>query len=286
MNQQLVAGLIVLALAGKAPGAGEQSPTGTGDRKVSATRASITLVGTDYPDYQEVVGHLRLLGVSDPDVLAETDAQYLRLSLADVEHVPFLPEGLTVYQTITTGVTLPVNLNFVVDEKRRAACFNPEVPYCADFDLLNKWLKGAGLKISDKQQAGELARFVVDLALSTVHHPQTFLYFRLSGSFGVQHWTYIKDIEDIYYEHQAPHRTEERRKEYAAITSRYRDVVRPLQIEETANGFRMHGFTYKTMRAAGDLREWDIIVHRDGQVDVDLQLLETGIGELYWFWAP
>ena len=99
-------------------------------------------------------------------------------------------------------------------------------------------------------------------------------------------WEYIKDIEDIYYEHQAPHRTEERQKEYAAITSRYRDVVRPLQIEETATGFRMHGFTYKTMRAAGDLREWDIIVHRDGQVDVDLKLLETGIGELFWSWAP
>ena len=286
-HQHVAATLLTLAvvatgLAGEASAA-EKSAKEKGE---SAHLPSITLVGTDYPDYEEVIGNLRLLGVSDPAVLADTDRQFLRLSLADVARVPFLPEGLTVYQTITTGVTLPVNLNFIVDDQHRAACFNPSVPYCTDFSLLNKWLKQAKLKTDDRKTAGSLARFVVGLGFSSVHHPRDFLYFRLSQKFGIQHQQYIRNIEDIYYETQASHRSEARREEYSAITSRYRDVVRPMRLEAVDDGFRLHAFTYKIMQAAGDLIEWDIVVHADGQVDVGVETLERNIGELFWSWAP
>ena len=280
-----VAILSGLLLAGQ-DGIGEKLASGNPEPSASAPLPRVTLVGTDFPDYQEVVGHLYLLGVSEPGALARTDEQFLRLSLVDVEQVSFLPDGLTVYQTLSTGAEMPLNLNFVVDGQRHAACFNPEVPYCTDFSLLNGWLSEAGLKVEDQKTAADLARFIVGLGISTVHHPRDFLFLRLSQSFGVEHYHYMKGIDEIYYEYQAPHRTEAKRKEHETITARYRDVVQPARFEETEQGFRMHAFTYKIMRAAGDLREWDILVHRNGQVDVSIKTLETGVGELFWSWAP
>ncbi|MFQ5720250.1 MAG: hypothetical protein ACE5IK_11945 [Acidobacteriota bacterium] len=247
---------------------------------------AVVLVGTDYPQYKEVVGHLSLLGGHDAKVMSDVAPEYRRLSLADIETTPFLPEGFSIDQTVSTGVDLPVNLNFVVDDEGRGACFNPEVPYCTGFELLNRWLESAGLTIDSEAKAGKLARFVVGLGLSTVHHPRDFLFFRISQPFGVENYQYFDSIDALYDKSRAAYRTEAKQKEFEAMSAKYRDVIHPPTMLATDDGFLFEAFTYKIMRSAGDLRQWRIMVHRDGTVQVDLQTLETGIGELYWSWAP
>lgn len=246
--------------------------------------AVITLVGLDFPDYEEVVGQVRLPGI-DPAVLEETDPQYLRLSLADKQAVPFLPDGMLVYQTVSTGTILPVHVNIVVDAKGQGYCFNPEIPYCTDFDKLNEWFRRSSIRIENKEEAGNLARFVVELGMSTVHHPKNFLFFRLTQDFPLQHWSYLKDIEFIYEKNYARYRSEEEAEEYERITSKYRDRINRVTIEEIEGGYRLHGFTYKMMSAAGDLREWTVVVRPRGLVEVEMETLETGIGEVSWSWA-
>jgi hypothetical protein len=274
------AALAALLLA--LPAAAQESGPEAGPEPADAV---ITLVGLDYPDYEEVVGQVRLPGVT-PDLIEETDPQYLRLSLADTEQVSFLPERLTVYQTVSTGVDMPVSVNLVVDPEKNAYCFNPDIPYCTGFERLNGWFKQAGLKITDQEEGATLARFVVELGMSIVHHPDDFMFFRLRQKFGVEYWLFLRDIEQIYEKHHSPYRSEDEREEYERITTRYRDRVRPATVEEVEDGYRLHGFTYKMMKAAGDLREWDVTVHRDGTVDVQMETLERGIGEVSWSWAP
>jgi len=246
--------------------------------------AVITLVGLDFPDYEEVVGQIRLPGI-DPDVLEETDPQYLRLSLADRQKVSYLPAEMTVYQTVSTGTILPVNVNLVVDEEGQGYCFNPEIPYCTDFNMLNDWFRRTLVRIENKEDAGTLARFVVELGMSTVHHPENFLFFRLTQDFPLAHWNYLKDIETIYEKGHARYRSEAEAEEYERITELYRDRVGPATVEKVEGGYRLHGFTYKMMSGAGDLREWTVFVGPKGKVEVDMETLETGIGEVAWSWA-
>jgi hypothetical protein len=118
-----------------------------------------------------------------------------------------------------------------------------------------------------------------------VHHPRDFLFFRLSQKLGVQNFQYLDSIEAIYEPHMAPYRSEQEAEEYATMTERYGDRVKRVALEATDDGWRLHGFTYKMMKAAGDLREWDIRVRPDGTADVQVETLERGIGEVTWSWA-
>ncbi len=250
-----------------------------------AGAARLTLVGSDYPEYRTEVGTLTLPGVA-PEVLERTDPQYLRLSLVDVEQVPHLPERLSVYQTVTTGVVMPVSVNLVVDAAGNATCFNPEIPYCSDFSRINPWLKEARRAIPDRTAAGDLARFLVELGISTVHHPNDFLFFRIKQKFGVEHFNFMTSIEQIYLPDHAPYRSEPEREEYERLTKKYGDRIKPMTLAEVDEGWLLHGFTYKMLKAAGDIREWKVLVRRDGTVDVKVDTLETGVGEVSWSWAP
>ena len=210
--------------------------------------------------------------------------EYL-LRRGKVETVKYLPAGWEVYQTISTGVSMPVSLHFIVDRNENAWCFNPEVPYCSEFKALDRWIGRAGSPPEDLAQASSLARFVVELGISTVHHPRDFLFLRLQQDFGVEHFQYLKKIEDIYDPSKARYRSEEEQKEYETMISRYKDRISWVTIKEEDDGWRLHGFTYKMMRAAGQLREWDVLVHRDGTVDVKMEILEDGIGDVSFSWA-
>lgn len=247
--------------------------------------AKIDLVGMDYPDYVEIIGALSLPDIA-PEVLTATEAQYLRLSLVDVEDVPYLATGYVIYQTLTTEAVIPVNINFIVDKDENAWCFNPEIPYCTDFSQLNTWLRKAHVKVSNKKEAGSLARYVIALGMSTVHHPQDFLFLRLSGKFGVEHFEFLKNIEDIYVPGKANFRSEAEQSEYDSIIRSYEKRINRPTTEPHGKGWRLHGFTYKIMRGSGDLREWNIDVHPNGTVKVKMTALETGIGEISWSWAP
>jgi hypothetical protein len=192
---------------------------------------------------------------------------------------------MTIFQTVSTGTILPVNVNLVVDRAGQAYCFNPEIPYCTDFEKLNDWFRGAAIRIESKEDAGALARFVVELGMSTVHHPENFVFFRLTQDFPVQYWQFLKDIEMIYEKAHERYRSEAEAEEYERITGLYRDRIGPATFEEVEGGYLLHGFTYKMMSAAGDLREWSVLVRSDGTVKVDMKVLETGIGEVSWSWA-
>ena len=265
--------LLVMSSAALAANSGKKTPP-----------ARIDLVGIDYPDYVETIGALSLPGVA-ADVLTATDPQYLRLSLVDVEDVPYLAPGFVIYQTLSTGTEIPVNLNFIVDEDENAWCFNPEIPYCSDFLQLNNWLRKARIKVSSKKEAGSLARYVIALGMSTAHHPRDFLFLRLSGKFGVEQFEFLKSIEDIYEEGLASFRSEAEQEEYVSITRSYGERVNPPATEQRGKAWHFHGFTYKMMKDGGDLREWDIDVHPNGMVDVKMTTLETSIGEVTWSWA-
>ena len=156
----LLLAVAVAPMAGRAAEETPAEPPAGGESVVEEASAtdegplpSITLVGPDYPDYRERLGRLKLLGVPDPEALERTDPQFKRMSLVDVESVAFLPPDLQVYQTVTTDLILPVNVNYVVNSRKEGACFNPEIPYCADFDLLNMWLAEAKLSIEDRESA-------------------------------------------------------------------------------------------------------------------------------------
>lgn len=246
--------------------------------------ARIDLVGRDYPEYVETIGALSLPSVS-AEHLATTDPQYLRLSLVDVEEVPYLSSGFVIYQTVSTGTEIPVNVNFIVDEDENAWCFNPEIPYCSDFPQINKWLRKAGHKVSTRQEAGSLARYVLALGMSTAHHPRDFLFLRISGKFGVEHHEFLKNIEDIYEESRAKFRSEREQEEVASILRSYGERVKPPTTVKHGKGWHFHAFTYKMMKDGGDLREWDIELHPDGTVEVKMTPLEQGIGEVTWSWA-
>ncbi|MFQ5768291.1 MAG: hypothetical protein ACE5ID_09960, partial [Acidobacteriota bacterium] len=190
--------LFVLALPAAAGGASSPSPEG--GRNVGM---KVTIVDDDYPDYSKDLGSVEFPNV-DPAVLKRTEARFRRLALADTEEVEYLPKGYWVYQTITTDLELPVNLDLVVDRSRRAVCFNPDVPYCTGFTHLNTLLKEAGLTVHNIKEAGDLARFVVDLGISSVFRPDNFIYQKLSQKMGVQYFNFLRNIEDIYVPSQAP----------------------------------------------------------------------------------
>jgi hypothetical protein len=140
--------------------------------------------------------------------------------------------------------------------------------------------------VHNATEAGSLARYVMALGMSTAHHPRDFLFLRLSGKFGVEQHEFLKDIENIYEKGKAKFRTEAEQAEYDSITRTYGKRVKPPAVEQRGKDWHLHAFTYKRMRGAGDLREWDIDVHPDGTVDVKMTTLETGIGEVSWSWAP
>lgn len=244
----------------------------------------MTLVGMDYPDYVETIGALTLPGQPE-SVLEETDPQYLRVSLVDVEEVPYLPKGFEIYQTVSTGVEMPVSLHFVVDQDENAWCFNPQIAYCSDFDLLNTWFRKAKFPLTTQEEAGSLARFIIEIGISTVHHPDDFIFLRLAQDFGVQFFQFLRNIEDIYIKNYDAHRSESEREEYKIMTERYRDRIKRETVVPVGKNWQLHGFTYKMMRASGELREWTIEVRPNRKVTVDMKVLEEGIGEVTWSWA-
>jgi hypothetical protein len=238
----------------------------------------------DYPDYVETIGALTLPGQPE-SVLEETDPQYLRVSLVDVEEVPYLPKGFEIYQTVSTGVEMPVSLHFVVDQDENAWCFNPQIAYCSDFDLLNTWFRKAKFPLTTQEEAGSLARFIIEIGISTVHHPDDFIFLRLAQDFGVQFFQFLRNIEDIYIKNYDAHRSESEREEYKSMTERYRDRIKRETVVPVGKNWQLHGFTYKMMRASGELREWTIEVRPNRKVTVDMKVLEEGIGEVTWSWA-
>ena len=252
-----------------------------------ASGASIELVGDDYPEYRRVIGPLRLEATPSPDAVARAEPQFRRLSLVDVETVRWLPRGWVVYQTISTGVELPVNLNIVVREKDRAGlCFNPEIPYCVGFDRLNVLLRAAGTPVANEADASALGVFVVGLGMSTVHRPDNFIFFRLTGSFGVQYTEFLEDFEFMWDETKAKFRSEEEGREYERTRALYKDRIGPYSLKPTDGGWQLHGFAYKLMQGGGDLSEWTVVVHPEGTVDVQTQVLERSIGDASWSFAP
>jgi hypothetical protein len=40
------------------------------------------------------------------------------------------------------------------------------------------------------------------------------------------------------------------------------------------------------MKAAGDIREWRVLVRPAGTVEVKVATLEKSVGEISWSWAP
>jgi hypothetical protein len=278
MNRRLITGCILLAALSAA---GLMAADTAGD---ADPVARVILTGMDYPEYAEDIGALRLRD-STAEIVAESDPQYQRLSLVDVESVPYLSSGWEIYQTVSTGADMPVSVHFIVDAQENAWCFNPEIPYCSDFKLLDRWLKRGHFVPENIMQAASLARFVIEMGISTVHHPRDFLFLRLQQDFGVEHFHFIKTIDELYMPEKTLYRSEAEREEYETITARYKDRVTRTTTTEEEDGWRLHGFTYKTMRASGQLREWDVLVRRDGTVDVKMEILEDGIGELTFSWA-
>jgi hypothetical protein len=61
--------------------------------------------------------------------------------------------------------------------------------------------------------------------------------------------------------------------------------VSKVTLVEDEDGWLLHGFTYKMMRASGQLREWNVRVRRDGTIHVEMEILEDGIGEVSFSWA-
>ena len=280
----LLAAVLSLVPAG-APQAGSTPPAPAAAPEASGP--SIELVGDDYPEYRRVIGPLRLESTPLPDALSRTEPQFKRLSLVDVETVRWLPRGWVVYQTISTGVELPVNLNLVVREKDRTGlCFNQDIPYCVGFDQLNVLLRQAGTHVASEAEASSLAGFVVGLGMSTVHRPDNFIFMRLTGKFGVEYTEFIDDFEFIWDETKAGFRSEEETREYERTRALYKERIAPYTVKPADGGWRMHGFAFKMMQGGGDLSEWSVVVRPDGTVEVETGILERSIGDAAWSFAP
>ena len=280
--------MLVLSLlaAGLLTGSGT-APSST-PPTVDPAPPALVLVADDYPDYPKEIGRLTLDPAPPPGVLAQVEPRFLRLALADIETTPHLPTGLVVYQTVSTDRDLPVNLNLVVRvESHAAACFSPDIPYCQGFELLSRWFREAGVRVPDLEEADSLARLVVGLGMATVHRPDSFQYLQLTGKFGLQYWSFMEQVDEIYDAEQAPYRSEAKAREYQEITSRYRDLIHPVSVVPVDGGWRLHGFVFRTLHSsAGELREWTVTVHPDAAIEVETRLLEKGIGETSWPFAP
>ncbi|MFQ5670239.1 MAG: hypothetical protein ACE5HD_06930 [Acidobacteriota bacterium] len=285
---QPLALLSALFLASPTQGQGIQPQSGphaTSKTQAAEDGLQITLVGTDYPEYREERGTLRIPDF-DPAQRESVDPQFLRLSLVDVQKADFLTEVVSLYQTLTTDADLPFNLNFIVYGKNNAICFDPEIPYCSSFSELNRWLRRGTNRIANLDEARSLARFVVELGMSTVYHPKDALYLRLKMNMSPEYSLFLRSINDIYLPWMSSHRTEEKEEERKTLLAKYQDRIRPATMVRDGEDFIFHGFTYKIVRGDGDLREWKVVVARRGNVEVDMTPLEKGVGELFWSFAP